>query len=82
MTSACPLIVVVSVAKLLAGLASATPEGRKPDAVLIKVPVASVFTSALTVYVTVLPPDRLRVSSMLPVPDRVNPAAPPVPVAV
>ena len=60
--------VSVSVASLLAGVASVTPDGGTTVAVLTRVPVAEALTVAVTVNVTDAPTGRLTEALMLPEP--------------
>ena len=78
--SAKPVTVILVVPELLLRFGS-TPPGTVASALLSTVPVAPAATLTVTVYVTMLPAGRLRVSDMLPDPD-VLPAAPPVCVDV
>ena len=68
-TSARRLIVVVSVAELLAGVGSVEPPGRATDAVFDRVPVADEMTVALTVKATDPAASTLTEAEMLPDPD-------------
>jgi hypothetical protein len=68
-TSARRVMVVVSVAELLAGVGSVDPPGRATAAVFDNVPVAVEMTVALTENVAVPPARRLTEAEMLPEPD-------------
>jgi hypothetical protein len=68
-TSARRVMVVVSVAELLAGVGSVEPTGRATVAVFDTVPVAVDSTVALTVNVTEPPERTLTAAEMLPEPD-------------
>jgi hypothetical protein len=68
-TSARRVIVVVSVAELLAGVGSVEPPGKATVAVFDTVPVAVDSTVALTENVTVPPARRFTEAEMLPEPD-------------
>src|SRR4029078_13460023 len=81
-SSACGVIVSVSVAVLFARLESVVPPGAVTVAVLLRVPVADGATVPLTMCVIVLPAGIVTVSAMFPAPEAVNPVAPPVGVAV
>jgi hypothetical protein len=68
-TSARRVMVVVSVAELLAGVGSVDPPGSATAAVFDNVPVAVEMTVALTENVVVPPARRLTEAEMLPEPD-------------